>query len=140
MDDRKLRVSAIWGLGLTQIIGYGTLYYAFSILVPDIAREFGWTEQWVFGAFSASLLTGSLAAPTAGRLADHIGAGRLMAAGSAAAAVSLLLTAVAPGPITFLLALALMQVVSATVLYSTAFVAIVQLGGTLRKNQSSTSL
>lgn len=129
MDDRKMPVSAIWGLGLTQIIGYGTLYYAFSILVPDIAREFGWTEQWVFGAFSASLLTGSLAAPTAGRLADHIGAGRLMAAGSAAAAVALLLTAVAPGPITFFLALALMQVVSATVLYSTAFVAVVQLGG-----------
>ncbi len=129
MDDRRMPASAIWGLGLTQIVGYGTLYYAFSILVPDIAREFGWTEQWVFGAFSASLLTGSLAAPTAGRLADHIGAGRLMAAGSAAAAVSLLLTALAPGPITFFLALALMQVVSATVLYSTAFVAIVQLGG-----------
>ncbi|MDB5525201.1 MAG: putative Major Facilitator Superfamily permease [Rhizobium sp.] len=129
MDNRKLPVSALWGLGLTQIIGYGTLYYAFSILVPDIARQLEWSEQWIFGAFSASLLVSSLAAPLAGHWADRIGAGRLMAAGSAGAALALVLTAVAPGPVTFFLALALMQVVAATVLYSTAFVAIVQLGG-----------
>ncbi|WP_455271687.1 arsenite efflux MFS transporter ArsK [Rhizobium herbae] len=135
MDDRKLPVSALWGLGLTQIIGYGTLYYAFSILVPDIARQLGWSEQWVFGAFSGSLLAGSLVAPTAGHWADRIGAGRLMAFGSVGAAISLLLTAAAPGPITFCLALALTQIVSATVLYSTAFVAIVQIGG--RKAQKS---
>lgn len=135
MDDQKLPVSALCGLGLTQIIGYGTLYYAFSILVPDIARQLGWSEQWVFGAFSGSLLAGSLVAPTAGQWADRLGAGRLMAVGSAGAAISLLITAAAPGPITFCLALALTQVVSATVLYSTAFVAIVQIGG--RKAQKS---
>ncbi|WP_341487906.1 arsenite efflux MFS transporter ArsK [Pararhizobium sp. A13] len=135
MDDQKLPVSALYGLGFTQIIGYGTLYYAFSILVPDIARQLGWSEQWVFGAFSGSLLAGSLIAPTAGHWADRIGAGRLMAVGSVGAAIALLLTAAAPGPITFCLALALTQVVSATVLYSTAFVAIVQIGG--RKAQKS---
>lgn len=135
MDDQKLPVSALCGLGLTQIIGYGTLYYAFSILVPDIARQLGWSEQLVFAAFSGSLLAGSLVAPAAGHWADRIGAGRLMAVGSVGAAISLLLTASAPGPITFCLALALTQVVSATVLYSTAFVAIVQIGG--RKAQKS---
>jgi hypothetical protein len=83
----------------------------------------------VFGAFSAALLLGSLAAPTAGRLADRIGAGKLMAAGSAAASLALLLTALSPGTVTFCLALTLMQLISATVLYSSAFVAIVQLGG-----------
>ena len=31
---------AIWALGVTQIIGYGTLYYSFSILAPGIAGEF----------------------------------------------------------------------------------------------------
>ncbi len=135
MDDRKPPVTTLWGLGLTQIIGYGTLYYAFSILVPDIARQLGWSEQWVFGAFSGSLLAGSLVAPTAGHWADFIGAGRLMAVGSAGAAIALLITAAAPGPISFCLALALTQVVSATVLYSTAFVAIVQIGG--RRAQKS---
>ena len=46
----KFPAPALWALGLTQIIGYGTLYYSFSILVPAIAREFAWPAQWVFGA------------------------------------------------------------------------------------------
>ena len=125
----KLPLWTIWGLGATQIIGYGTLYYAFSILVPDIARDIGRSQQWVFGAFSLALLVGSLAAPLSGRLADVIGAGRLMAAGSIGAALSLVATAMSPGAITFAIALALTQIVSAAVLYATAFTAIVQAGG-----------
>ena len=61
MPDRSFLRKAIWGLGLTQIIGYGTLYYSFSILAPAMAREFGLTQGWVFGALSASLFAGSLA-------------------------------------------------------------------------------
>lgn len=129
MEERKLPLWTIWGLGATQIIGYGTLYYAFSILVPDIARDIGRTQEWVFGAFSLALLVGSLAAPLSGRLADRIGAGRLMAVGSIGAALSLAVTAISPGPITFAIALALTQIASAAVLYATAFTAIVQAGG-----------
>jgi MFS family permease len=129
MEESKLPLWTIWGLGATQIIGYGTLYYAFSILVPDIARDIGRSQQWVFGAFSLALLVGSLAAPLSGRLADVIGAGRLMAAGSVGAALSLVATAMSPGAITFAIALALAQIVSAAVLYATAFTAIVQAGG-----------
>ncbi len=29
------------GLGVTQIMGYGTLYYAYAILLPHMARDFG---------------------------------------------------------------------------------------------------
>ena len=32
-------IVAILALGLTQIIGYGTLYYSFSILAPDMSRD-----------------------------------------------------------------------------------------------------
>ncbi|RWN36937.1 arsenite efflux MFS transporter ArsK [Mesorhizobium sp.] len=129
MNDRKIPAAALWALGLTQIIGYGTLYYSFSILVPSIALEFAWPEQWVFGALSASLLVGGLFAPTAGRWADRFGAGRVMTFGSAAAAAALVACAVAPGRVTFVLALMTMELASAFVLYSAAFVAIVQIGG-----------
>ncbi|PTE07910.1 arsenite efflux MFS transporter ArsK [Mesorhizobium helmanticense] len=129
MIDRKIPTAALWALGLTQIIGYGTLYYSFSILVPSIALEFAWPEQWVFGALSASLLAGGLFAPTAGRWADRFGAGRIMTFGSVAAAVSLVACAAAPGRVTFVLALMAMELASAFVLYSAAFVAIVQIGG-----------
>ncbi|TIL97204.1 MAG: MFS transporter, partial [Mesorhizobium sp.] len=58
MPERSVLRKAIWALGLTQIIGYGTLYYSFSILAPAMAGEFGLTEGWVFGALSASLFAG----------------------------------------------------------------------------------
>lgn len=119
---------AIWALGATQIAGYGTLYYSFAILAPAMAAEFLLPEQWVFGAFSAALLAGSLLAPTAGRWADRFGAGRVMALGSLAAAAALAAAALAPERITFLAALVAMELASCFVLYSTAFVAIVQIG------------
>lgn len=135
MPDAKLPAWALAGLGATQIIGYGTLYYCVSILVPDIAREFAVSESWVFGAFSVALLIGAFAAPTSGRLADRWGAGRIMAVGSVGSAATLVLTALSTGAWGFAMGLALMQVVSAGVLYSTAFTAIVQAGG--RKAQTS---
>ncbi|WP_027160866.1 arsenite efflux MFS transporter ArsK [Mesorhizobium sp. WSM1293] len=128
MPERSVLRKAIWALGLTQIIGYGTLYYSFSILAPAMAREFGLTEGWVFAALSASLFAGSLFAPTAGRWADRFGAGRIMTAGSVAAAVALALCAVAPGRVSFVLGLLAMELASSFVLYSAAFVAIVQVG------------
>ena len=56
MSDRKVPAAAIWALGATQIIGYGTLYYSYSILAPAVAPEFAWSQQWVFAVLSASLL------------------------------------------------------------------------------------
>ena len=77
--------SDIAALGLTQIIGYGTLYYSFGILAPAMARDLGWPEEWVFGALSIALLTGGLIAPWSGRWIDRFGAGRVMTAGSVTA-------------------------------------------------------
>lgn len=128
MHETKAPASAIWALGVTQILGYGTLYYSFAILAPDMAQEFGLPRQWVFGALSLALFLGSLLAPTAGRLADRHGAGRVMAFGSVAAALALAACAVAPDRISFVAALVAMELASCFVLYATAFVAIVQIG------------
>jgi MFS family permease len=126
--DAKAPPLAIWALGLTQIVGYGTLYYSFSILAPAIAAELLLPEQWVFGAFSAALLAGSLLAPTAGRWADRFGAGRVMTLGSIGAAGALAAAALAPERLSFMAALVAMELASCFVLYATAFVAIVQIG------------
>ncbi|TCN21267.1 hypothetical protein EV184_12643 [Sinorhizobium americanum] len=53
-------VAIVAALGLTQIIGYGTLYYSFSILAPGMARDLGLTVEQVFAVFSASLFAGGL--------------------------------------------------------------------------------
>jgi hypothetical protein len=45
------RSTIIWGLGLTQVIGYGTLYYSFFIHAPEMAKDFSWSQEWAFGVF-----------------------------------------------------------------------------------------
>ncbi len=127
-DDAKVPAAVIWGLGTTQVLGYGTLYYSFPILAPDMASEFGVPEYWVFAALSAALFLGSLLAPTAGRLADRQGAGVVMTAGSAAAVAALVACALAPERWSFVAALVAMELAACFVLYATAFVAIVQIG------------
>lgn len=122
----KGMASIVWALGLTQIIGYGTLYYSFGTLAPSMAADFGWPEEWVFGILSGSLLVGGLVAPISGRWADRFGAARLMVWGSLAAAASLVLCALAPEGIIFILGLIAIEVTSTTVLYATAFAALAQ--------------
>ena len=60
-------------LGVTQIIGYGSIYYAYPILAPAIAAEFGVQEPVLFGILSAGLLLGGLASPVLGRQIDRFG-------------------------------------------------------------------
>jgi MFS family permease len=113
-------------LGLTQIIGYGTLYYSFSLLAPAMARDFGWSSEWIFGALSAALLIGGLAAPQAGRWMDRYGAGRVMTAGSVVAAAALGACALAPTGLWFVLALVAIEMAANLVQYTAAFALLVE--------------
>ena len=62
----------VWALGLTQIIGYGTLYYSFGTLAPSIAAEFAWPQEWLYGALTVSLLVGGLIAPISAGCSGHM--------------------------------------------------------------------
>jgi MFS family permease len=125
--NERLPIAAIVSLGVTQIIGYGTLYYSFSILAPEMAKDFGWSVDWVFGLLSAALFLSGLVAPSAGRLMDRFGAGRVMALGSLAAALSLLVCAVASHRAGFVLGLVLTELSSNLVQYGAAFALLVEI-------------
>lgn len=127
MREFSRPVLATWLLGFTQIIGYGSLYYGFSILADDIAASFNWTKAGFFGVFSLALLSGAVVAPFVGRALDRFGAARMMSFGTILSSFMLSATALAPGPVTFTFALMLMQVVSCFVLYDAAFPALVQM-------------
>jgi MFS family permease len=125
----RLSPAIIWALGVTQVIGYGTLYYSYSVLAPELAVAFGWSIEWVFGALTVALLLGGVAAPFAGHLAERFGAARLMVWGSLLSGLLLGLSALATDGWQFALALIGMEVASTLVLYATAFSALVQMGG-----------
>ncbi|WP_337267682.1 arsenite efflux MFS transporter ArsK [Oryzifoliimicrobium ureilyticus] len=113
-------------LGLTQIIGYGTLYYSFSILAPGMASDLDLTLSQVFGVFSAALFVGGLSATYIGRQMDRIGAAAIMTAGSALAALMLALCAAAPSLATFAIATVLAEICAGMVQYQAAFAAVVE--------------
>ncbi|CUX66993.1 arsenite efflux MFS transporter ArsK (plasmid) [Agrobacterium tumefaciens] len=124
--SERAPVGTILALGLTQIIGYGTLYYSFSILAPDMARGLNWSTEWIFAALSAALLLGGLTAPYLGRAIDHFGAGQVMTAGSAIAAAALIVCAYAPGKSGFVAALIVVEIAANLVQYGAAFALLVQ--------------
>ena len=124
--SERAPVGTILALGLTQIIGYGTLYYSFSILAPDMARDLNWSTEWIFAALSVALLLGGLTAPWLGRAIDHFGAGRVMTAGSAIAAAALIACAYAPGKSGFVAALIVIEIAANLVQYGAAFALLVQ--------------
>lgn len=128
MSETKdgIPVAVVCALGLTQIIGYGTLYYSFSILAPGMARDLGLSVEQVFGIFSASLFVGGLSAPFIGKWMDRFGAALVMTAGSALTAVTLLLCAWSPSVAVFSVAIVLLEVASGMVQYQAAFAALVE--------------
>lgn len=119
----------ILALGVTQVVGYGTLYYAFAVLAQGLTDEVGVTMPFAFGAFSLALLAGGIAAPLAGRAIDRYGARRVMAPGSVGAAVALTALSQAQDATTLVAALILLEIVSVAVLYEAAFAALAQAAG-----------
>lgn len=129
MANTHSNAAAIWALGVTQIIGYGTLYYSFSILAPGIALEFDVAVEWIYGCISLALLAGGLVSPWAGGLADRIGAGKVMSFGSIGAAAALAMCGFAGTTAMFLGGMILVELASAFVLYATAFAFLAQTTG-----------
>ena len=46
----------VWALCVSQLVSWGTLYYAFGILQAPMAAEMGWSQETLTGAFSLGLL------------------------------------------------------------------------------------
>lgn len=132
--ERALSLTSIvWLLGLTQIVGYGTMYYTLAIVAADIASELSVPVSTVFASLSLALLAGGAAAPYAGKLIDRRGAAQIMTIGSGAAAVALAAVAVAPNLAVFVIGLMAVEIAGALVLYDAAFACIVQNGGSRRR-------
>ncbi|UGX87705.1 arsenite efflux MFS transporter ArsK [Phyllobacterium meliloti] len=119
--------AAVTGLAVTQIVSYGTLYYSFSILEPAMAQEFGQSREWLYAAFSGTLLIGGIVSPWSGRWADRFGAGRVMTFGSLAATLSLVLCVLSQNWLWFAPALVTTGMATPFILYNTAFAVLVQI-------------
>ena len=119
----------ICGLGLTQIIGWGTTYYMLGALSQDIALSTGWSGTLIFGAFSGALLLSGLISRWAGRLIDTVGGRRVMMAGSLCAAAGLAVIGLFPHPVTYVAGWLLLGLAMRFATYDAAFASLTQIVG-----------
>lgn len=111
----------VLALALAQLVAWGTLYYAFAILMVPMGAELGWSKAAMNGALSLGLGVTGIAALGVGRWIDRHGGRVLMTVGSLFGAVLLILWS----QVTALWQLYAIWVgiglVSATVLYEPVF-------------------
>lgn len=111
-------------LAVTQILSWGSLYYAIAVLAPHIRLETGWRAEAVLGAFSLSLLVSGLAATPVGVLLDRHGGRLVMGAGSLVSGAGMLLLSRSHSLPVYFAAWAVLGLAMALTMYEAAFATI----------------
>lgn len=114
-------------LGITQIMGYGTLMYAYAILLPAMAGDLGLSLSAIFGIFSLALFFGGLVSPLAGKLVDRIGGRWVMTIGTIVSACAIMSLSVVESRAELFVAILLAESAGMFVLYTVAFASVARL-------------
>jgi len=77
-------------LAITEMVSWGILFYAFSVVLKPLQAELGWDQGTITGAFSLALLVSGIAAIPVGRWLDRYGSRAIMTLGSCAGVVLVL--------------------------------------------------
>src|SRR6202453_4429017 len=70
----------ILALGTTQTLAWASSYYLPAILADPIGHDLGVSSNWIFAAFSASLVISALLGPRVGRRIDLVGGRQVLSA------------------------------------------------------------
>src|SRR2546430_11844835 len=89
MSGRQLPI--ILAVGTTQALAWASSYYLPAILADPIARDLGVSSNWIFAAFSASLVISALLGPRIGRQIDLVGGRPVLSASNLTLAAGLAL-------------------------------------------------
>ena len=129
-DRPQLELRKVVGLlGISQIIGYGTIFYSYAIIAPSFAKAFGVDASLPFSVISVALLLSGFVSPFLGKLIDRRGAQRVMVLGSLLVGSIYILAAAAPSFAVLAGLFVLLQVIGVSVLYGASFPTLAQFGG-----------
>ncbi|MFF0312209.1 MFS transporter [Streptosporangium sp. NPDC004379] len=112
-------------LAVTQTIGYGVLYYAFSVFLSPMAHDLHTGTAQVAAALTVSVLITAVCAPLAGRWLDAHGGRALMTLGSLLGAGAVLTWSQVTALWQLYLVFAAIGIACSTVLYEAAFAVII---------------
>jgi MFS family permease len=112
-------------LGSSVALAYGSIFYAFSVLVTEDAAGAEFSTTTLSTAYGAFVLVSGALAALVGHLADRVGVRPLVAAGMTAGAAGMALLGRADAPWhTILVAAVLLGPAGALTFYETAFIAL----------------
>lgn len=120
-NANKNQLRLVTYLSVTQLVGWGTLYYAFSLFVDPLHATYGWTKSEINTALTIGFVTWAGAAPVVGTALDSFGGRKVMSFGSMLGAISLLVWAQTSSLFMLYGAWILMGIAMASALYKPAF-------------------
>jgi predicted MFS family arabinose efflux permease len=126
------------GLGVAQILSWGTTYYLSAVLAKPIADDTGWSLNAVVGGLSLGLLVWGLVAPHVGRLIDRHGGRPILASSSVLFVVGLVLIGTSPSLWIYLVGWVVMGVGMGAGLYDAAFSSLGRLYGAAARGAITT--
>lgn len=117
------------GLGVAQIVSWGTIYYGFALLLQPLQRALGAGQGVIVGAYSVALLAAGIGAPWVGRAIDRGGGRAVMTAGSLLAALSFAALAYVESVALLYVVWLALGIAMAATLYEPAFAVVTQAFG-----------
>ena len=127
MSQRQLPI--ILALGTTQTLAWASSYYLPAILADPIGRDLGVSSNWIFAAFSASLVISALLGPRIGRQIDLVGGRPVLSASNLTLAAGLALLGCSYSIPVMVVAWLLLGVGMGLGLYDAAFAALGRIYG-----------
>ena len=127
MSPRPLPI--ILALGTTQTLAWASSMYLPAILADPMARDLGVSSNWVFGAFSASLVLSALLGPRIGRQIDLVGGRSVLSISNVLFATGLVLLGFATSIPVLVIAWLVLGVGMGAGLYDAAFAALGRIYG-----------
>jgi MFS family permease len=127
MSRRQL--ATILALGTTQTLAWASSYYLPAILADPIARDLGFSSNWIFAAFSASLLISAGLGPWVGRQIDRVGGRSVLSVSNLTLAAGLVLLGLTYSIPVLVASWILLGIGMAAGLYDAAFAALGRIYG-----------
>ncbi|MBL8674106.1 MAG: MFS transporter, partial [Rhodospirillales bacterium] len=117
------------GIGVTQIVGWGSTFFVPAVLGRHIQEELGLPSEVVFAGVTIMFAISGVAAPRVGRHVDRHGGRRVMAAGSVLAALALVGLSMSQGLVGYIAAWIAIGMATAMMLSTPAFTTLAQVAG-----------
>ena len=128
MSQRQLPI--ILALGTTQTLAWASSYYLPALLADPMARDLGVSSNWIFGAFSASLVISAMLGPRIGRQIDLFGGRQVLSVSNLTMAAGLVLLGLSHSLAVMAFAWLVLGIGMAMGLYDAAIAALSRIYGT----------